>query len=421
MTATAETIKYTPRVDLAEDGTTATIRLSHADIPCVDKIISKFSRRAHRAGVGFDMEISDIGQEMVPYRANPGAPVDFYFDIAVLTVTVPQIKIPGWELVAALDITDNGALVRCAPGKSLEDYERPDKHWCDHCETRRRRKQSFVVRHIDSGEYRQVGSACLASYTGITPAMALMALSWEDEVRAAIESSEHVPDLAYSVDTILRLAYVLSRGGKDFVSRSVARQNEGMTSTADRVTTAMINYQGQCDDVRAEAAAVQSQTIADIRDFAAAMEGDSDYVQNVRTLSAAETVPGLRSVALITSIVGVRFKHILRAENDARRAARASHAGHLGIIKERLRGLEVVVDNLTYTQGSFGTVTVVRMITDEGHVLTWFASNFDDDIAVGDSLVIDATVKSHGEFRGISQTVVTRATVHDVAPGKVSA
>ena len=56
-------------------------------------------------------------------------------------------------------------------GRSASSAQRLDPEafgtaWCEHCGLRRRRKATFVVVHVDSGELRQVGSGCLRDFLG---------------------------------------------------------------------------------------------------------------------------------------------------------------------------------------------------------------------------------------------------------------
>ena len=73
----------------------------------------------------------------------------------------------GWTLAAIVDHRDGHATVRpvgeqgdrLAAGAFAAAI-------CEHCGLRRRRTRTYVVVHTDSGEVRQVGSACLQDFLG---------------------------------------------------------------------------------------------------------------------------------------------------------------------------------------------------------------------------------------------------------------
>jgi hypothetical protein len=73
-------------------------------------------------------------------------------------------KFEGWSLLAAVEMQENGEnLVRNVPGREVpEQYRTTDIH-CDHCQTERRRKEVFILRH-DDGRFVQVGRQCIADF-----------------------------------------------------------------------------------------------------------------------------------------------------------------------------------------------------------------------------------------------------------------
>ena len=61
-------------------------------------------------------------------------------------------------------------------------------------------------------------------------------------------------------------------------------------------------------------------------------------------------------------------------------------------------------------EGAFGTSGIHKLVDSQGNALTWFASG-GDWLKEGESYTVACTVKEHGEFRGVKQTVVSRLAV----------
>lgn len=71
----------------------------------------------------------------------------------------------GWKLLAAVDHTSLGAVIREAPGSACPAEFRGENasQRCDHCGHSRQRKTCYVLRD-DDGKVLQVGSGCVAEY-----------------------------------------------------------------------------------------------------------------------------------------------------------------------------------------------------------------------------------------------------------------
>lgn len=102
----------------------------------------------------------------------------------------------------------------------------------------------------------------------------------------------------------------------------------------------------------------------------------------------------------------------LRAEWEAERQAKIAAAKHIGEIKQRLQmtGTVEKVISLGYTQVSYYT-EVERFMTKinvDGNVVVYFGNNIANE---GDEITFKATVKEHGEYKDVKQTIVQRVKV----------
>jgi hypothetical protein len=102
---------------------------------------------------------------------------------------------------------------------------------------------------------------------------------------------------------------------------------------------------------------------------------------------------------------------------EARKAAHESAAAasqHVGTIGERINVVVTVTGHASYERerymsyGQTENVHIVTMTDDAGNVFVSKSPSFNEP--KGERFTLRATVKEHGEYKGVKQTVVTRAT-----------
>ena len=72
----------------------------------------------------------------------------------------------GWKFAASLEYTSEGNIISGVEGIEIPERYYSCKPWCEHCKTARDRKYSYIVFNEESGEFKQVGKACLRDFTG---------------------------------------------------------------------------------------------------------------------------------------------------------------------------------------------------------------------------------------------------------------
>ncbi len=132
----------------------------------------------------------------------------------------------------------------------------------------------------------------------------------------------------------------------------------------------------------------------------------NDYLYNLTVVFSGETVDG-RAAGLAASAVQAYLREVGRLAESARASAQPSN--HVGEEGKRME-FDVTVTAVISRDNEWGTTHITKMITKEGNVLTWFKSN-GEPLEIGAELRISGTVKSHGEFKGVKQTIVSRCTV----------
>lgn len=302
-------------------------------------------------------------------------------------------------------------IVRVAPGRTLGAHRFGDAR-CDYCHWVRRRCDTYVVRSVDTGQLRQVGSACLELFLGVRPA-GLWALQFDPTDNARTESADGAGDLRVPVRDVLAATLVVSDHGRRYVSRAAA--GDRSTATADVLADALFGRGSDAeqrqwrDTVHQQASALLSTTaeVDEVLAAGRALDDGSDYAANVRALVDLEWVDP-RHLGLIASLVLVAYR------NRQRRAEQASWAqGYVAAVGTRIRDVPAVVTTLRVLDGLYGARTLLVLRTEDGRAIKWTASGDrgSSTLDIGSRVTVTGTVKAHDRYADVDQTVITRGVL----------
>lgn len=415
----------------------ATYSIPEMNLQKLQDAIAKLNRKADRIGVkpvaidaqydcvkylhNVEGQLTWLTEEEVIARGkvkNEDSQMAFY----AVTIEGEYPKFDGWEFIAVLEplITEDGAenIIKTVPGKEcpLEVTGRVGD--CDHCRTKRYRTETFVVRH-ESGEYKVVGRQCLAAFLGgKTPAqLAAMAEFLFDLNEMCDELGEYEPSeggFAPTGSMLDRLLAVTATVIDAVGWRSKASCEYGGTSTASIVSMYLnpprqlprwfVEVKEQMGDV-----SEHDGTAEKAIEWARSIDpGDSSYLHNVRLIARCEWVRS-KHWGIACSIMMAYLREVDRLKEQARRAA-LPPSEHVGSVKERLT-LTVTCNAVFQHDGYYGMVGIHKMVSDDGAVFTWFASESAEWLEKGCKYVIKGTVKGHDEYKGVKQTVLTRVKI----------
>lgn len=396
------------------------------------------NRRLEREGIAerFVLERDD---EQVSYRRPTGDEVDRYgyvpwqqyeFQYSKLTLNRPSISHEGWRFDAALDRvpgTDE-FMMRSVPGRDFGGW-RPEPGRCDHCGKYRDRNTTYLVTNEETGETLQVGASCMEVFLGVRPKglwSLTAALEPDDDCEAPPISAREVADNR----ELIAKALVASDMGKRYVSKSRALE-WGSVSTADRIealfgstTYRRLTAEDQLERKQAQeqlTEVLESGVVDDVMTAAREVGPDSDYGRNLNTALDAgfSTEKMAGTVISAVSAYGRKNREAAQAKVREERLAAAT-PGFAAPVKTRMRDVPVTVTNVfegTRTAYSWPhrdePFQIITMRDTDGHEIVWKTSAI-QPVAAGDEVTMTGTVKAHSEFRGVDQTVVSRAKIDTV-------
>ncbi len=157
------------RAQLAIGG--AVFRVPVQRIEALREKLEKLNRKAAKLGTA-PINLTDTGERDTDQVAVRGVKQDVEY--AYVTVLGKTPALNGWAFIATMDHGPAGNIIHLLPDLArpaglvippLDEF-RDTGRICQHCGYMRNRKDTYLVQNIDTGEVKQVGSTCLADFTG---------------------------------------------------------------------------------------------------------------------------------------------------------------------------------------------------------------------------------------------------------------
>ena len=134
-----------------------------------------------------------------------------------------EAKAEGWVFAGTIEHTEVGNILRSVSDEhKIPERYRDAEPYCEHCNTKRARKDTYVVFNEETGEFKQLGKSCLKEYTnGLSLNMAAMVLQWLKEVEeyCSYSGTSYKPYFEvkevskYFVETMRKLGWANSSAG----------------------------------------------------------------------------------------------------------------------------------------------------------------------------------------------------------------
>ncbi len=340
--------------------------------------------------------------------------------------------INDWEFVSSVEHTEAGNLF----SKALTDVEIPTKYRCtdpicEHCNSKRIRKNTFIIRNQKTGEFKQVGNSCLKDFTF---GMSASTASYYASIREVFEEVEDRPVgglgwsekfypseevLRFTAETIRHFGFRKSEDRGDSTKEMMSRFFDvckGNTKWWDddfriRVIDQMKNVGFDAESPEA------SKMVKEALEWIRNQEASNDYMHNLKVATSLEYVNSGKFGILVSLFPTFNRDLEVQAQKKAEQEAgqMSEYQGQVGDRLEiKVASVKCITSWTSCFDGYHETTTYVWKITDvNGNIFTWKTSSVlnEDKPPVS----IKGTVKGHTEFRTVKQTELTRCKVQRVA------
>lgn len=319
-------------------------------------------------------------------------------------------RIADWEFIATVQHEEPYNIIR----SFRTDVSVPDMYYtantcCDHCKTRRNRKDTYIIRNTETGEFKQVGKSCLLDFThGLSAEAVAQYISWFDQIingqapDPGFKTYYNTEDvLAFAVEAVKMYGYRPS-DWKESTKEVVAQQLRRFGDWKKRKDEGFKGDRPENYD-RAK----------DILKFVADMPVEFGYVTSLKAACSKEYCEW-RDLGFIVSAVSCYNRAQEKAAKKATEKAQAKKSFWVGTVGQRIQLNDLSVRLLTSWDGEFGYTYLYKFTDEQGNIFTWKTGKW---VSVTDEILPDlrvslkGTVKAHSEYNGEKQTELTRCSL----------
>ena len=391
----------------------------------IDSLETKLATiRRKCAKYGCEFSYSRIGEtfKKVEMQDEEGMRTEVIIKAIEVEVSGTAIAESGWELAGKIEHLETGNLIHSFGDTTIPDWYRSASPRCEHCNSDRHRKETYVLYHAKNNAWKQVGSSCLKDFTGYVSAEMAAAVASVyalfdqiSEDRVYIASSPKYFDtesvICYAIECVKHWGYHKSEEGNDATRervRDLMHRHMKLPASIDAVTFDPMST-------------ANLRTFEDLRSRLLALNAEDDYTNNLQVLLRAEKVPE-KHLGILVSAVPYYNRMIAREAEQRKLAEETSNSEFVGNVGDKLTIDIATVKLVNIYDGYYGSTWRYQIVDAHGNVFMWDASSpMWDTVCVEDSpkgdvieglpLQIKGTVKKHDEFRNIKQTWLTRCRV----------
>lgn len=362
------------------------------------KMLTKKSVKIGNGNIGYKVtdeefvKIDDIWHKMI--------------HIEITGSEVPRIN--GWEFVATIDhmSLDNGNIINKIPTFEGEIPERfrTTGQYCEHCNSYRRRNDTYILFNESTGEFKQIGKNCLKDFLGHNSpehyaryAEYLMEMKEQEE--ELCRGLSNIPKYTLLIDWVAQSQSVIRTMG--YVSRSNAEEF-GKRATTDEVYEQMFEQEGMKEKDIIAVTQEDKDLAVKVIEYIKGIETKTDYEENLKLISISECI-ALRVKGYATSMIPYYMKamELLKVKEVE------IPSKHIGTVGQKIE-VELTVEKVVVWENAFGVVRLHLMKDKEGNVFTWKTSS--KSLMEGSEVKLKGTIQEHTEYYGANRSNLTLQT-----------
>ena len=330
--------------------------------------------------------------------------------------TVATVRINGFEPVATYEFAREIPSIFVWPEKEVPSELLQIDTTCEHCRVSRSRGRIFLIENVETGEYKRVGSSCVRDFIGYDPARILEQLQWmkvfEEMVGSDFDGISIRDKMSDDVHEVLALTTAMVRD-RGYTSRKREEELDyTVTSTSvlvNRWMRLMENstprYEGWEKDFPSKVTEEDVENANKVLETVKLIENPTNaYLQNLMNISKSESLTP-REFGLTVSMVAYAYREWHKDDEKVEKEDKPV-SNWIGEIKEKV-DIEATLKFDKLLDGAYGITTMMKFVTVDGDLVTWFASGV-HDVEKDGIYKIAGTIKKLSEYKGNKETVLTR-------------
>ena len=388
-------------------------------MPELEKKMARIRKKCERYGCRFSFEIT--GEDYRKITDPDGN--DHTMRFVIIEVDGNAI-INDWEFIGSVEHTPKGNIIRKAmAGVEVPERYRESDPYCEHCNTRRRRNETYIIHNIKTGEFKQVGKSCLKDYTrGYDANLAAEMLAMREifqqyeemEIGGSYYSS-NVYNYINKMDALKLAIEVIDKFGYC--------KADSDYSTKDRMLEILFIHRLDIHSrkrVRQELDAVgfdanregNDERAEKILNWIKKEDNRNDYMNNLKVVSKLDYVTA-RQIGILASLVPTYNRTMERNARIKAQKNQDAKSGFVGNLRDRIsidvKDCRIVTSWESSYNGYDVVMTFLYKFTDANdNIYIWKTSKSIDTDRVSK---LTGTIKDHSEYNGAKQNILTRCKV----------
>ena len=387
----------------------------------LEKKLTRIKNKCKKYGNEYIFEI--LGTE-VKEIINPDNNIKYNIEFTNVKISGNTI-INNWEFIATLEHTEKGNIIKqYNTSVTVPEYYMESDCYCDHCKTKRNRNNLYIIRNVETNEYKQVGRSCLKDYTqGLSAEYVGSIIECMDLFASYEDLKDNYNGLHFhsmkKLETYLKYANLLT---KKIGYMSTKSDISTKYLVYDLVNNDKYIYERIREKFQIELSEADfdtdenKQEVHNIIEYFKSCDPKNDtFMNNLKIISNMEYTKE-KNLGFIACMPNTYYKAIekeLEIETKKRQQQeikeKQKESSFFGEIGKRYK----MEGNYNITcVGGFDTqynYTWIYHIIDNNtnDLFVWFTSGSLDETK-SDYVKFDFTIKDHREYNGIKQNIVTR-------------
>lgn len=293
-----------------------------------------------------------------------------------------KYRLENWEYLGSLEHLEEGNIIKLITNIEVPNQFKTCKPICEHCNKSIFRTKTYLVKNINTNEIKQIGSSCLKDYTGLDSEQCALYLSY-------LKSIKEFQDEFLAVGK--RDKYIENDIYKQYAYKYIKEKGYDKLNIVNRID----NYILENKDI--------NEDLTEVNTYIDSLnENNSTYYWNVKLAWKLDYIKE-NNKKLICSAIYAYIKHTTEIQNNVD----THYVGNIGdIINIKVNSLRVL-----YTLNNRGfsyyanDSTCYEIVDVDGNYYIWTTTK---RLPLTIKSMI-AKVKDFKEYKGIKQTVITRA------------
>lgn len=361
----------------------------------------KLNKRALKLGVP---EIQSRVLSVIPPIYSPSGKLDSpqYYEVELLG-SAP--KLAGWTFLGTIEHTQHGNILRSTPSQEIPETFRNAPKVCDHCQTIRNRKDTYLVKN-EAGEIKQIGHNCIKDFLGhVSPEQLGFAAEWItefEELRTGDFSGGAAGGISMHDFLIVVSELTLQKG--------YSKGETASEALSQIINRAEHEKRGTKIELTEKGYTFKEKALTWIR----ICEAHNGYLLNLKiSVLDAQDNPLKGITRKNAGLIGSLIQAYLRAVETAqiKKFTPKPTSQFVGTVGEKLE-LTLRLKRKMSFPNTYGRGDSFILLFEDcaGNAFKWCTANGSGFIET-EEVKLKGTVKAHEEYKGTPQTVLTRCSL----------